>query len=144
MTIEQCIAQSLKRNRGDLKVYAGSCFTCGGAYYTIGRGLRTEGYCSLPCRGYEGGYVSNGYQYYGDTAEHRTVVEKVIGRPLKRKEEVVHHLNHNKLDNRPKNLVVLTRSENIKLNGNAVTKLFSIIIPEIIEQVTCEELFERM
>ena len=37
-----------------------------------------------------------------------------------------------------------TRSENIKLNGNAVTKLFSIIIPEIIEQVTCEELFERM
>ena len=39
------------------------------------------------------------------------------GRYLK-ENEVVHHINENKLDNRPENLEVMTASEHIKLHAN--------------------------
>ena len=68
----------------------------------------------------------NGYRYlrrphhpaatqHGYVMEHRLVMEEVLGRILT-KDEVVHHKNENKLDNRPDNLAIMTRSEHMKLH----------------------------
>lgn len=51
-------------------------------------------------------------------AFHRYVMEVVLGREL-RPEEIVHHEDHNPLNNDPANLVVLSRSEHMRLHGLA-------------------------
>ena len=54
-------------------------------------------------------YKENGYRRinqgrgHGYKLEHRIIVEKIIGRPLARK-EVIHHINFNRSDNHPNNL----------------------------------------
>lgn len=49
--------------------------------------------------------------------EHIIVAEKTLGRILE-KDEVVHHINKNKKDNRPDNLTVLSRKEHIRIHKN--------------------------
>ena len=48
--------------------------------------------------------------------EHRYVAEQKIGRQLKADEEV-HHIDHNRMNNSPENLVVLASSKHRKLHG---------------------------
>jgi len=49
--------------------------------------------------------------------EHILIAEQQLGRQLIKRKEVVHHINGDKQDNRPTNLLVCTRSEHRKLHG---------------------------
>lgn len=46
---------------------------------------------------------------------HRQVMEQKIGRPLTA-QDIVHHIDENKLNNDPENLELLTRAEHINLH----------------------------
>lgn len=69
--------------------------------------------------------LSNGYiNYQGykvlcigndEILEHRLIIEKKIGRSLNRNEHI-HHKNRIRIDNRTKNLQLLTHSEHMKLH----------------------------
>lgn len=54
----------------------------------------------------------NNYVFY-----HRVVMENLLGRLLT-EDEVVHHKNGNKKDNRPENLEVMTREEHTRLHAS--------------------------
>ena len=66
------------------------------------------------------GYVVLTSQIWGKNLgryEHRVVMEAVLGRPL-RGNEVIHHRNGDKTDNRPKNLELLqSRAMHNRLHG---------------------------
>lgn len=67
--------------------------------------------------------------------EHILVAEKKIGRYLE-KDEVVHHINGNKLDNSPENLLVMKRSEHVGYHlssGNNIQDLVERI--KYLEQI---------
>lgn len=62
-----------------------------------------------------------------ETREHRYLMEKYLGRKLK-KTEHVHHINHNKSDNRLENLEVLSESDHHKKHPLSKETIRKIIV----------------
>ena len=111
------------------------CDNCGNEFKTFACYLkrnRKHRFCSKKCEGefkclhntrenWRGGCIgkSTGYKYIEvdgkQIGEHILVAEKHHGRRL-RPGEVVHHINGDKLDNRPENLQIMTNSQHIHLH----------------------------
>ena len=75
------------------------------------------------CKGYEDIYKphhpnakANGY-----IAEHRFIMSEFLDRPLK-KHEFVHHINHNRLDNRLENIILMDSVEHNRMHRQEEVK----------------------
>ncbi len=117
------------------------CKVCG-TVFTPARHRWSAVYCSHRCIwvgtrgpewnakvGREGATKSGDTQRYrgdaktyvkrGGRHEHRVVMESILGRPLAF-EEIVHHIDGDKHNNHPDNLVVLTRAQHMLEHGIGV------------------------
>ena len=59
--------------------------------------------------------VTTGYRKHRGRHKHRIVAEEMLGRPLL-PEEVVHHIDHDKTNNDPSNLQIMTRADHARLH----------------------------
>lgn len=105
-------------------------------------------------KGDEYTYISNGYVMVRDVdrvlsskrkmvKEHRLVLAKMLGRPLKSSEHV-HHINRDKTDNRPENLVIVSSRVHALLHSylDLIDKFEQLLDEELPKSGNAREKFE--
>lgn len=118
-TEESRKAKSIAQKAAYKKKYPEGRFGDSSPRWQGGRHKQKSGYVIV----YAPGHPRSGR--YNRTFEHIVVAEKTIGRYLT-KDEVVHHLNGDKQDNRPENLEVLLRKDHVHahhMKGTRITAL---------------------
>lgn len=125
----QC-AGSHRKTRKTIK-----CFICGKDFECHNYLLKEKNFCSSKCYGvwlaktsnmencpmWKGGtYIESGYVFETiapnkQVRQHVIIMESMLGRPLV-KGEIVHHIDGNKQNNDPENLLLLTQSEHMKIH----------------------------
>lgn len=104
-----------KRNgAGKRRSFTGACLDCGARIWTSAFRCRV---CCFRVRGprWKGGYIHAGYKLVNvvpggpHVREHIIVASRAVGRPLPAG-AVVHHINGDRADNAPQNLVVFQSS----------------------------------
>ena len=95
------------------------------------KGMKRTDICGENHPRWKGGYwiSKDGYKIIENSvetngarkAEHRKIIEEFIGRKLST-DEIVHHKNGNKLDNRIENLSVVSRAEHINIHRKDIQK----------------------
>lgn len=68
----------------------------------------------------------------GYVSEHRLVLERTIGRYLE-PHEMVHHINGDKLDNRPENLVAVTTNQHGRIHRDRLPNWFDTQHPDVLK-----------
>ena len=116
---KECANEGLKSGK------IASCKECGKEFYTT-----RHQFCSRECASIyrskhapkktykENGYLVvhiKGYNKKGNAKLHRVIMEEFLGRKLSA-DEVVHHINGDKTDNRIENLMVMSRDEHSLLH----------------------------
>ena len=138
------------RFNGGLEKVWFECLYCKKQFSVLKRDTRNREhkFCSRECKGkyasenyireksfYWHGGIRKGHGYVylykpehpfanirGEIAEHRLIMEKKIGRYLKKK-EVIHHINHIRTDNRIENLLLLTNAKHMSLHTKGIKRV---------------------
>lgn len=116
----ECYGKYVTREHSEIR----KCEVCGKEFKAIKGNIkrRMTKCCSRQClkKWWKNNRVTyigkDGYEHYNNQRKHRIIIERFIGRKLK-KDEVVHHINGIKNDNRLENLRLMSKSEHHKLHA---------------------------